>query len=177
MESIVVELELIDVRIEETTKQPFLELRPSDGSNRILPIFIGMAEAAAIKSALEEKRPHRPMTHDLFLATMDATGVSLDQIVITEYRQRVFYAELHLSVARPDTAIGRREVVSSRPSDAIALAVRANARIMVNDRVLDECAVPDLAAQVTEAAAEGDDTAIVDEFRKFIDDISPEDFK
>jgi uncharacterized protein len=175
----VLELELIDVRIEETTKQPFLELRPNDGSNRILPIFIGMAEAAAIKSALDEKRPHRPMTHDLFISTLDATGVSIDQIVITEYRQRVFYAELHLTVARPDTAVGRREVVSSRPSDAIALAVRANAKILVNDAVLVECAVPDLA--VTKVADgegnESGDTAIVDEFRKFIDDISPEDFK
>jgi uncharacterized protein len=175
----VLEVELIDVRIEETTKQPFLELRPTDGSNRILPIFIGMAEAAAIKSALDEKKPHRPMTHDLFLATLDATGVQLDQIVITEYRQRVFYAELHLTVARPDTSVGRREVVSSRPSDAIALAVRANAKILVNDTVLDECAVPDLAITKADGTKENpvEDTAIVDEFRKFIDDISPEDFK
>jgi uncharacterized protein len=175
----VLEVELVDVRIEETTKQPFLELRPVDGSNRILPIFIGMAEAAAIKSAIDEKKPHRPMTHDLFVATLDATGVQVDQIVITEYRQRVFYAELHLTVARPDTAVGRREVVSSRPSDAIAIAVRANAKILVNDAVLDECAVPDLAITKADSAGETpvEDTAIVDEFRKFIDDISPEDFK
>jgi uncharacterized protein len=175
----VLEVELVDVRIEETTKQPFLELRPVDGSNRILPIFIGMAEAAAIKSAIDEKKPHRPMTHDLFVATLDATGVQVDQIVITEYRQRVFYAELHLTVARPDTAVGRREVVSSRPSDAIAIAVRANAKILVNDSVLDECAVPDLAITKADGANESpvEDTAIVDEFRKFIDDISPEDFK
>ena len=168
-----VELELIDVRIEETTKQPFMELRPTDNSQRILPIFIGMAEAAAIKAALDGKTPHRPMTHDLFAATLESAGVVLDQIVITEYRKRVFYAELHLSVGRPEDPSASRRVVSSRPSDAIALALRCGAVIMANDDVLTECAVPDLSSQ-TSAPDEGE---LVDEFRKFIDDINPEDFR
>jgi uncharacterized protein len=168
----VVELELVNVRIEETTKQPFMELRPTDDSRRILPIFIGMAEAAAIKAALDGKTPHRPMTHDLFAVTLEISGVLLDQIVITEYRKRVFYAELHLTVGKSDAESARR-VVSSRPSDAIALAIRCGAAIMANDSVLDECAVPDLSGEPTPA----DEGELVDEFRKFIDDINPEDFR
>ena len=168
-----VEVELVDVRIEETTKQPFLELRPKDGSGRILPIFIGMPEAAAIKAALDQKKAHRPMTHDLFVATMDATGVVFDQVVITEYRDKIFFAELHLTVKRSDIPVGRRETVSSRPSDAVALALRCAATIVVNDAVLNECAVADLSATGSDTPNEGE---LVDEFRKFIDDISPDDF-
>ena len=168
-----VEVELVDIRIEDTTKQPFMELRPLDGSNRILPIFIGLAEAAAIKAAVDGKTPHRPMTHDVFVTTLLSTGAILDQIVVTEFSKRVFFAELHLTVTTVGGPVGgRREVVSCRPSDAVALAVRTGAGIFVNDDVVKECAVADLAASAT--VDQGD---LVDEFRKFIDDIRPDDFK
>jgi bifunctional DNase/RNase len=169
----VVEVELVDVRIEDTTKQPFMELRPLDGSGRILPIFIGLAEAGAIKAAVDGRTPPRPMTHDLFATTLTALGATLDQVVVTSFQQKVFYAELHLTVhvAGGDPA-GRREVVSCRPSDGVALAVRTGAALYVNDAVMEECAVPDLTA-----AASVDEGELVDEFRRFIDDIRPDDFR
>ena len=104
-----VEVELVDVRIEESTKQPFMELRPKDGTRRILPIFIGLAEASAIKAAIESKHSHRPMTHDLFIATLTATGTRLDQVVVNDYQKRVFFAELHLVVDTDGQPGGRRE--------------------------------------------------------------------
>jgi uncharacterized protein len=157
----VVEVELVDVRIEDTTKQPYMELRPLDGSNRVLPIFIGLAEAAA-------------MTHDLFVSAVLALGATLDQVIVTSFEQRVYFAELHFTVGVPsDEAGGRREVVSCRPSDGVALAVRTGAALFVNDAVVEQCAVVDLGA-TSDAEDEGD---LVDEFRRFIDDIRPDDFK
>jgi uncharacterized protein len=170
----VVEVELVDVRIEDTTKQPYMELRPLDGSNRVLPIFIGLAEAAAIKAAVDGRTPHRPMTHDLFVSAVLALGATLDQVIVTSFEQRVYFAELHFTVSMPgDDAGGRREVVSCRPSDGVALAVRTGAALFVNDAVVEQCAVVDLGA----TAGPDDEGDLVDEFRRFIDDIRPDDFK
>ena len=166
-----VELKVVDVRIDDTTKTPFVELWALDGTRRILPIFIGIAEASAIKHGLEERVTPRPLTHDLVSLVIDAIGAELEQVVITEFRQKTFYAEMHLGVG------GDRRVVSCRPSDAIAVAVRCKVQVYANDAVLDECAVPDLAVEVGGLLESGDAEHLFDEFRRFIDDIDPEDFK
>ena len=166
-----VELRVVDVRIDDTTKTPFVELRAMDGTRRILPIFIGIAEASAIKHGLEERSTPRPLTHDMVALVLDAVGAELEQVVITEYRQKTFYAEMHIGVG------GERRVVSCRPSDAIAVAVRRKVQVYANDAVLDECAVPDLAIEDGGKLASGDAEHLFDEFRRFIDDIDPEDFK
>ena len=163
-----VELELVDVRVEEATKMPFVELRTLDGSGRTLPILIGIAEAGAIKIGLEGRPTPRPLTHDLLRLILVATDSVVDFVLITEVRERVFYAELHLSIG------GERSVVSCRPSDAIALAVRSKSKIYVNDQVLEDQAVVD----VPDTDAEGENSEeLVGEFKKFIDDINPEDFR
>ncbi len=161
-----VELELLDVRIEEATKAPVMELRAQDGSSRVLPIQIGMAEAAAIKFGMEGKETPRPLTHDLLLQLIRSLGAEVDQLVITEFRDRIFIAELHLSMGAD------RRVVSCRPSDGVAVAIRAGAPICAHDQVIDECAFV-----VEEESDEPESDELVDEFRKFIDDINPEDFK
>ena len=147
---------------------PFVELRALDGSGRILPIFIGIAEAGAIKIGMEGRPTPRPLTHDLMRLIVEATGAAIDFVLVNEVRERVFYAELHLTVS------GERVVVSCRPSDAIALAVRSGSKISANDQVLEDRGV----VAVTEAENEGERSEeLVDEFKKFIDDINPEDFR
>ena len=158
-----VELELVDVRIDEVTKQPFLELKAVDG--RILPIAVGLPEGAAVKYGLEQRTTPRPMTHDLLGHIISACGGALDQVVITDFHDQIYFAELHLSVG------AERKVVSCRPSDAIALAIRVGALIFVNDEVLERQGVVP-----AEDRGEGGEE-LVDEFRKFIDDINPEDFR
>jgi uncharacterized protein len=162
----VVELELVDVRIDEVTKQPFLELKATDGTNRVLPIAVGLPEGAAVKFGLEQRTTPRPMTHDLLGHILEACGATLDQVVITDFHDQIYFAELHLSLGND------RKIVSCRPSDAVALAVRVGATVFVHDEVLDRQGV----TPGTEDRAEGGEE-LVDEFRKFIDDINPEDFR
>jgi len=93
-------------------------LREQEGRHRLLPIYIGSPEASAIHYALEGIEPPRPFTHDLFLTALGELDASVDKIVVTEMVDRTFYAEIHL-----DSSAGEK-VLSARPSDAIALAVR-----------------------------------------------------
>ena len=109
--------------------------------------------------------PPRPLTHDLLAAIITQLQASLVQIVVTEVRDHVFYAELHLNSA------AGTEIVSCRPSDAIALAVRTGSPIFATESLLQQ------AGQQPPAEDIGEDQAIIDEFRDFLDDLSPEDFE
>lgn len=156
-----VEVELVEAEIDREVGVPRLVLRELGGAGRLLTIFIGAPEMQAIQQSLLGNEPARPMTHDLFRDVLDGLGTVLERVVVTELRESTFFAELHLSTA------GQVAVVSSRPSDAVALAVRVGCRIFVEDAVLDEAAsVP------PEAAAEN----VVEQFREFIDSVNPEDF-
>jgi bifunctional DNase/RNase len=156
-----VEVELVTVRVETTSS--VVLLRERGGARRLLPILIGNAEATAIAYALEHIETPRPMTHDLMKDLLDELSVSVEQVVVTELRNRTFYAELHLRTPKgPHT-------VSSRPSDAIALAARTGTPIFVAAAVLDEAAYPE--------ERQGDDQDdMVEQFRQFIDSVNPEDF-
>jgi uncharacterized protein len=165
----VVVVELVGVGIDPETKVPYVELKAGDDSGRVLPILIGLAEASSIKAALEGKTTPRPMTHDLFADTLRATGLTLDLVVVTEFRDNIYFAELHLSRGE------QRTVVSARPSDALALAARTSSPIFVADAVLAEFGVVR-----PEPEAEGqalDSPELLDEFRRFIDDLNPDDFR
>ena len=144
---------------------PVVMLREADDGARVLPILIGGPEAAAIHSALEGIVPPRPLTHDLAVTIVQALGATLERVLITEVREHTYYAELHLRTEAGQT------VVSSRPSDAIALAVRVGAPIFAEDDLLDEVAV-----EIDADDDEADEEAILDEFRDFLDDINPDDF-
>ncbi len=115
----VVPLELIGVRVEVPANTPMLLLREAEGRHRLLPIYIGNPEASAIHYALEGVVPPRPLTHDLLLILLGELGATLTKVVVTEMRDRTYYAELHLT-----TGVGDK-VISARPSDAIALASAA----------------------------------------------------
>ena len=162
-------MELVDVKVERSTGSPVVVLRPKDGAPRVVPIFIGRAEAEAIRWGMTGKRLPRPMTHDLAIDLISSCGAELVHIVIAELRDNTFFAELHLHVG------GQRRVVSSRSSDAIALAVRAGVPIYAEEAVVEEAGVAmDDERTTADLPAGGDE--LVDEFRKFIDDINPEDF-
>ncbi len=159
-------MELLGVRVELPANTPVVMLREHEGDrNRVLPILIGGPEAAAIHAALEGLVPPRPLTHDLLVIVLDTLGAVLDKVVITEVRDHTFYAELHLTTATGSS------VISCRPSDGIAVAVRTDAPIFAAEELLDEAAV-----EVADDE-EADEEAILDEFRDFLDDVRPEDFE
>ncbi|HLA67832.1 MAG TPA: bifunctional nuclease family protein [Acidimicrobiia bacterium] len=153
-------LELVGVRVELPTNTPIVLLREVGGS-RFLPIWIGAAEATAIAFALEGVEPQRPMTHDLLKAATEALGATVLRVLVTEFRDGIYYADLVL------TRDGVEIVVSSRPSDAIALAARTGAPIAVRPAVLDEAGVE---------IRDEDEEDEVERFRSFLDEIDPEDF-
>ena len=156
---------LMGVRVEVPTNQPIVLLREESGT-RYLPIFIGPPEATAIVYALQGMDTPRPMTLDLFTTDMSETGVRLEQVEITELHDGTFFAEITL---RRGTETLR---ISSRPSDAIALAVRMDhdVPILAAEAVLDEAGV--LYESDEEEAAVPD----IEEFREFLDQVRPEDF-
>ena len=156
-----VPLELVGVRIELPTNQPIVLLREI-GGDRYLPIWIGAVEATAIAFALEGVEADRPLTHDLLKLVTGALGADVQRVVVTELRDGIFYAELALS------RDGEEITVSSRPSDAIALAARVQAPLFASSEVLDEAGV--------EIRDENEEDEVA-RFREFLDDITPEDFE
>lgn len=153
---------LVGVRVEVPSNQPIVLLREVDGP-RHLPIFIGAPEATAIVYALQGMETPRPMTHDLFVTVLGDLGAELTEVAITELTDGTFYAELVLRQA------GEERRISSRPSDAVALAVRmgASVPIVVAEAVLEEAGV---------LFEEEQDEDQIEEFRAFLEEIRPEDF-
>jgi len=136
-----------------------------------LPIWIGHAEATSIAMRLQGFQPPRPMTHDLLQSVVEQLAAKVTRIVVTEVRDSTYYAEIHL--AKNGTAL----VIDSRPSDAIALALRAEAPIFVEDKVASQ-------AIALKKGGEGDDRTNVlseeldpQEFRRFLESVKPSDFE
>jgi uncharacterized protein len=128
----VVPLELVGVRVEIPANTPMVLLREMHGRHRLLPIYIGTPEASSIHYALEGVVPPRPLTHDLFLTLFGRLKVGVTRVVITDLRNNTYYATLHLTVD------GAPMELDSRPSDAIALAIRAKAPVFAEDRVFEK---------------------------------------
>ena len=144
-------------------KQPIVLLKTVD-SNKFLPIWIGHPEAAAILMKLQGANTPRPMTHDLLTEILGQLNARVVQIAVTELRENTFYALITLTIN------GSELEIDSRPSDAIALAVRAGAPIFAADSVIEESAIEFEHEDVNEEE-------IVEEFKKFLEDVSPEDFE
>jgi bifunctional DNase/RNase len=159
-------MELLGVRLELPANAPVVLLREQQGERRVLPIYIGPEEARAIALALEGVSTPRPMTHDLLRDVLNAVEVRVVSITVTELRESTFFAELELAID------GRTVKVSSRPSDAVALAVRVDAPIFASEQVLADAAMP----APEEPEDEEEQEEIVDQFREFIDQVNPEDF-
>jgi bifunctional DNase/RNase len=153
-------VELVGVRLQLPTNQPVVLLRESGGT-RFLPIWIGAVEAAAIAYAVEGVVPVRPLTHDLLRLVADALGGTVARVVVTELRNAVFYADLVFERG------GEEIHVSARPSDAIALAVRAGAPLFAAPEVIEDAGIE---------IRDGDEESEIERFREFLDEVSPEDF-
>ncbi|MCB1250690.1 MAG: bifunctional nuclease family protein [Acidimicrobiales bacterium] len=164
-----VEMELIGIRTEVPTQVPIVLLRELTATRRVLPIFIGGAEAIAIAFALEGRETERPLTHDLFVDAIEALGGQLERVEVTNLVDSTFFAELHLRID------GRAVVVSARPSDSIALAVRVGCPIFAAEPVLDAAGT---VLELDDEEGDGEPSEeVVEEFRKFIDNVNPEDFQ
>jgi bifunctional DNase/RNase len=163
-----VEMHLSAVRVEIPSNQPLLLLQETTGARRTLPIYIGPAEAQAIAFAQQGVETPRPMTHDLMRDLLEELSATVECIVITELRDRTFYAEVRL------VAGGQRHAVSARPSDAVALAVRVDCPIYAEEELLDAEGVILPVEEEDQEAPEADE--LVSEFRDFIEGIRPEDF-
>lgn len=168
-----VAVELIGVRLEMPGRVHVLFLRERDGDRRILPIYIGENEAASIQLGATGKVPPRPLTHDLMVDMLGTLGADLVKVVITDVTDGTFFAEMHLNTRQGPA------VVSARPSDAVAVAVRAGCSIYCEPEVLD------IAGRIAVFEDEQDSDSdsppaevdeLVGEFRDFIESIKPEDF-
>ncbi|MDW3218132.1 MAG: bifunctional nuclease family protein [Acidimicrobiales bacterium] len=165
------EMELIGVRVEMPTNAPMVLLRERDGAGRTVPIYIGAPEATAIALALDGVDTPRPMTHDLLRDVLEELAVDVERIVVSDLHDKTFFAEIHL---RRD---GVSHVVSSRPSDAIALAARTGTPIFAADEVVDDVGFTEVDDDAGEGDDGGDSEEVVEEFKEFLDNISPEDFE
>jgi bifunctional DNase/RNase len=156
------EMVIYGVSFDLVGKQPIVLLKTADG-NRFLPIWIGHPEAAAILMKLQGAATPRPMTHDLVTDMLSQLDAHVVRICVTELRDNTFYASITLQQN------GSEIEIDSRPSDAIALAVRAEAPIFAEDKVIEESAIEFEGDEVNEEE-------IVDEFKKFLDRVSPDEF-
>ena len=155
-------MSIYGVSFDMVGKQPIVLLKTMDG-NRFLPIWIGHPEAAAILMKLQGAPTPRPMTHDLVTDMLGELNARVSRISVTELRENTFYAVITLQVNDAEIEI------DSRPSDALALAVRTSAPIFVADQVIDDSAI--------EFNQEPEDSGeVIDEFKKFLENVSPEDF-
>ncbi|MET0952916.1 MAG: bifunctional nuclease family protein [Aeromicrobium sp.] len=150
------EVEVIGVRVEMPTNQPLVLLRELEG-NRYLPIWIGAVEASAIAYAQQATVTARPLTHELMQTIIEALGDDLAEVRILDVHDGVFFASLVFASGAE---------VEARPSDSIALALRAGAKIVCAEDVLD-------AAGITSTSDEDEQ---IEKFREFLDEVSPEDF-
>ena len=156
-----VEVVIDSIRVSLMSPQRIVILKEMD-SERFLPIWIGPFEADAITLSLQELEVARPMTHDLLRNLLQVLGAQVLQVKITELREDVFYARIVISVN------GREMEIDSRPSDALALAVRVHVPIFVAEVVMDEAAsIPETEVDADDATEEGDERLEV--FKDFVD--------
>ena len=157
-----VEMVIYGVSFDLVGKQPIVLLKTADG-NKFLPIWIGHPEAAAILMKLQGATTPRPMTHDLVTDMLSQLDAQVVRITVTELRDSTFYAQI---TVQQD---GSEIEIDSRPSDALALAVRSGAPIFAAEEVIAESAI--------EFEHEVEDTEeVVEKFKDFLDNVTPEDF-
>lgn len=153
-------VEVVGVRVEMPSNQPIVLVKEIDGV-RYIPIWVGAVEATAIAFAQQGVVPPRPLTHDLALTLITTLGADIHSVHLTELKDGVFYSEIYLKNR------DQGEVhVSARPSDALALALRAGAPILASEVLFQEAGI--------EIPDQAEDE--VEKFREFLDQINPEDF-
>jgi len=154
-----INVEVNSIRLEETSDTPILLLL-DPSTQKVLPIWIGTIEAVSIAYAQEGIQHDRPQTHDLLLNIIEALDASINEVNISNIQDNTYYADLILNT---DSGL---VTLSARPSDAIALALRSNIPVTVNEDIFDTNSI-DLIV---------DNTNEIEEFKEFINNINPDDF-
>jgi len=153
-----IEMTIKGLMVDPITNMPIVILRDAE-NQRVLPIWVGPVEANAIALQIENVAPPRPMTHDLLRNLLAELGASLTRVIITNLRDNTFYAYLELK------RDGETLLVDSRPSDAIALALRAKAPVFVDPRVLEQAKSVDVSS----------DTADQERLQRWLESLDPDD--
>ncbi|TCJ16439.1 bifunctional nuclease family protein [Rubrobacter taiwanensis] len=156
---------LYGINMDLFSSSPIVILKVED-ENRYLPIWIGHAEAKSILMKIQNQEFSRPLTHDLAANIISGLGGVLEKVTVTELRDSTFFATLNVEVG------GESVEIDSRPSDAIAIAVRTGAPIFAADEVIEEASVV-----FEESMEETPEEEVVDKFKEWVNQISPEDFK
>ena len=158
-------MSIYGINLDLFSSSPIVILKVED-ENRYLPIWIGQPEARSILMKLQNQEFSRPLTHDLAVNLVSELGGSMEKVTVTELRDSTFFATISVVID------GRVVEIDSRPSDAIALAVRSGAEIFASDEVIEEAAVV-----FEEAMEETPEDEVVDKFKDWMNQVSPEDFK
>lgn len=156
-----IEMKVMGIALDTRTGSPIVVLHDTD-NRRALPIWIGSAEASSIIRKIENLSVTRPMTHDLILNIVEKTGYKIEKVEINDVEKDTYYATIFLKTKNDESV-----EIDSRPSDAIAVAMRANAPIYVTAKVLSSGSVS------TDSAKDAQEA---EEFKSFIQDIKPSDF-
>ncbi|HAM14463.1 MAG TPA: bifunctional nuclease family protein [Eggerthellaceae bacterium] len=164
-----VQLKVLTLIVTSVGSPSFLVLQPieesaSEGKSRVVPICVGFTEAMALGATLEDARFERPMTHDLMLDALTNLDARVDHVLISDVKNGTFFARLYLHQH------GRIVDLDARPSDAIALAQRQGAAVYVSEDVLERASFPYLFRRPY------DEERIVEDFKEFLDGVSPDDF-
>jgi uncharacterized protein len=157
------EMRVAGITVDPFTNTPIVILKDLEEKD-VLPIWIGLLEASSIATALENVQTPRPMTHDLMKSMLDHLGVRIVKIEVNDLRDNTYFAVIHMEIDK------KRMVIDSRPSDAIALALRVGASIFVEENVIKKSAKVDLEKK--------EDKVVVDttEWEEILENLSPDDF-
>ena len=157
------EMKVAGITVDPFTNTPIVILKDLEEQD-VLPIWIGLLEASSIATALENVQTPRPMTHDLLKNVLDALEAKVVKIEVNDLKDNTYYAMIHLEVG------GQRLTIDSRPSDAIALALRVGASIWVDEAVIKKSAKVELSKK--------EDKVVVDtsEWEDILENLSPDDF-
>ena len=159
-----IEMKVFGLTIDPVTNTPIVILKDKE-EKKVIPIWIGLFEASAIATELEKITFSRPMTHDLISEILKAVNVAVSRIEINDLKNNTFFANICLQ------GEGRNMIVDARPSDAIAIALRTNSPIFVDDRVIKKSRDVDFGTKITDL-----DNFKKEKLREFLDNLSPEDF-
>ena len=154
-----IEMVIKGLMVDPITNMPIIILRDRDGQ-RVLPIWVGIFEANAIALQIENINTPRPMTHDLLRNIIEDLQATVQKVVVTDLKENTFYALIHLQ------RDGESMAVDARPSDAIALALRARAPIFVDDAVIDNAKSVDFAPEKADQ----------ERLQKWLENLDPEEF-
>lgn len=158
-------MSIYGINLDLFNSSPIVILKVEE-ENRYLPIWIGQPEARSILMKLQNQEFSRPLTHDLAVSLVNELGGSMERVTVTRLQNSTFFATISVEIG------GRTVEIDSRPSDAIALAVRSGAEIFAANEVIEEAAVV-----FEEAMEEAPEEEVVDKFKDWMNRVSPEDFK